>query len=132
MTEHHRDLVAPASLSRGDLLYSPTRAYRLALRADGDLALEPIEEATLPVDVTHGSYGAAIWTAGTGASDIARCDLQFDGNLVLYDSLNRPRWHTNTAGTPGAFLRCQDDGNLVLYNAAGAAAWHTNTYAGSR
>ncbi len=55
--------------------------------------------------------------------------MQTDGNLVLYDNLNRALWHTNTAGRP-YITRCimQNDGNLVLYDNSLVPYWATNTH----
>ncbi|BAY96217.1 hypothetical protein NIES37_01460 [Tolypothrix tenuis PCC 7101] len=41
--------------------------------------------------------------------------MQPDGNLVLYNTSNYPRWASQTFGNPGAFFDIQDDGNLVVY-----------------
>ena len=50
--------------------------------------------------------------------------LQADGNLVLYDDVERSApWATRTAGiTPGHVIM-QTDGNLVVYDAAGRDHW---------
>lgn len=41
--------------------------------------------------------------------------MQPDGNLVLYDAANRPRWATGTNGRAVSHVIMQPDGNLVLY-----------------
>ncbi len=51
--------------------------------------------------------------------------MQTDGNLVLYDTSNQPRWASGTSNHPGAFLDMQDDGNVVVYR-AGACGEHAN------
>lgn len=58
-----------------------------------------------------------------------RLTLQTDGNLVLYDNLNRALWHSNTHGRP-YITRClmQTDGNLVLYDNAFVPYWASNTH----
>jgi hypothetical protein len=52
--------------------------------------------------------------------------IQSDGNLVIYDR-QKPTWHSETHGNPGAILIIQSDGNLVIYNRNMKAIWSTNT-----
>jgi hypothetical protein len=84
--------------------------------------------------------------------------LQFDGNVVLYNSRHVAIWSTNTKGYEpvqfimkgdgnlalysttgqvwasntsdnlGAFLAVQDDGNLVIYDANYNAVWAASWY----
>ena len=42
--------------------------------------------------------------------------MQPDGNLVLYDATNHPRWATGTNGKAVTHVIMQPDGNLVVYN----------------
>jgi hypothetical protein len=64
----------------------------------------------------------------TSASTRYRLAYQVDGNLVLYDDLDRvPLWSTGTvAGNPGQTV-LQGDGNLVVYDAQGTPQWTTGT-----
>jgi len=57
----------------------------------------------------------------------ARLVLQWDGNLVLYNSGSMPLWASNTAGKPAKQLVMQYDGNLVLYDTSNQAIWTSNT-----
>lgn len=57
-----------------------------------------------------------------------RLILQSDGNLVLYDSMNRVLWSSGTFGLPVAYLAIQSDGNLVMYNANNQPLWNTVTF----
>ena len=55
--------------------------------------------------------------------------IQIDGNLVLYNTKNKPLWNSNTNGNQGAILHMQKDGNLVIYNTAGnRALWSSGTH----
>lgn len=59
-------------------------------------------------------------------------NLQSDGNLVLYHSVNgsgspTSLWSSNTSGAGGVELKLQPDGNLVLYNAARSSIWASGT-----
>lgn len=56
-----------------------------------------------------------------------KLDLQQDGNLVVYDSNNKPLWASNTAGTDGQTATMQADGNFVLYRVNGQPLWASNT-----
>ncbi len=42
--------------------------------------------------------------------------MQPDGNLVLYDAANQPKWATGTSGKAATHVIMQPDGNLVIYN----------------
>jgi hypothetical protein len=57
----------------------------------------------------------------------ARLSLQWDGNLVLYNSGSTPLWTSNTAGRSAKHLVMQYDGNLVLYDTSNMAIWTSNT-----
>lgn len=46
----------------------------------------------------------------------ARLVMQEDGNLVVYDESDKPRWASHTDGNPGAYATFQLDGNLVVYD----------------
>lgn len=56
-----------------------------------------------------------------------RLVYQSDGNLVLYDDVDRTvLWASNTTGTAGQAVM-QFDGNFVIYDAQGAPRFTTNT-----
>jgi len=55
-----------------------------------------------------------------------RLEFQGDGNLVLYNSSNKPLWATGTVGR-GYKLKVQGDGNVVLYNSLSQPIWATMT-----
>lgn len=54
--------------------------------------------------------------------------MQADGNLVMYASGGRVRWHSWSYGNPGARAVMQADGNLVVYATSGRPLWHAHTY----
>jgi hypothetical protein len=54
--------------------------------------------------------------------------MQADGNLVLYDDVERSApWSTKTPGTAAGHVIMQSDGNLVLYDGQGRDQWSTGT-----
>jgi hypothetical protein len=55
--------------------------------------------------------GQKIEVAGKGS-----LSMQTDGNLVLYDAANQPRWATGTNGKTVTHVIMQTDGNLVIFN----------------
>ena len=55
--------------------------------------------------------GQKIEVAGKGS-----LFMQPDGNLVLYDAANQPKWATGTNGRAVTHAIMQKDGNLVVYN----------------
>jgi hypothetical protein len=81
--------------------------------------------ATLPA-------GSRLAAEQTLVSPNARFRLlyQSDGNLVLYDDLERTApWASNTGGTSAGSARLQGDGNFVIYDAQNVARWATATAA---
>jgi hypothetical protein len=56
--------------------------------------------------------------------------MQYDGNLVIYDNFNIPKWASNTVtGRHEDYnLIWQDDGNLVIYDIHKKPIWATNTW----
>ncbi|MEU6998251.1 hypothetical protein [Nonomuraea sp. NPDC046570] len=61
------------------------------------------------------------------SSAAARLVLQRDGNLVVYDEFNSPRWASNTVhrGHRAVF---QTDGNFVVYTVSGKPVWASGTH----
>jgi DNA-binding beta-propeller fold protein YncE len=55
--------------------------------------------------------------------------MQYDGNLVLYNSAKKALWASNTK-SPGARATYQADGNFVVYSTAKKALWASGTKAG--
>jgi hypothetical protein len=132
---------AQNQLNPGDLLFSATRAFQLILQTDGNLVLYGLDDTSLigalvpppPQLILNAAYTKVIWASGTNATDgPVRCNMQTDGNLVLYDKWGDALWSSGTNGQPGVFLRCQDDGNLVMLAPNGAVIKSSNTYAGPR
>jgi hypothetical protein len=106
-------VLRPGDRIRVDVpLVSQDGRFRLLYQQDGNLVL-------------YGPTGPR-WASNTRGSSVGSCDLQGDGNFVLYDAAVRPRWATGTNGKPGAWLLLQNDGNLVLYR-AGVPIWATGT-----
>jgi hypothetical protein len=52
--------------------------------------------------------------------------MQSDGNFVVYDASNNPKWASGTWGQPGDTLAVQNDGNLVVYQGS-TPRWSSNT-----
>ncbi|KAA8516384.1 hypothetical protein F0562_016677 [Nyssa sinensis] len=70
----------------------------------------------------------AVWASGTnGGARNCYCSMQYDGNLVIYESENKsPIWASGTdQGTGNYVLVLQKDRNVVIY---GSALWATNTH----
>jgi hypothetical protein len=76
-------------------------------------------------------YGGARLMPGqsiTSTNNRYRLLMQADGNLVLYDAVERSApWSTKTAGLAAGHVIMQSDGNLVLYDGQGQDRWSTAT-----
>ena len=121
---------AQGRLHSGDSLFSATRAFKLSMQDDGNLVLYVITDQDLPRDITQATYDRALWSSETVGQGGTHCDMQDDGNCVLYTDASRALWNSGTEGHPGAFLRCQSDGNLVWYTLDGVVIASTGTDAG--
>ena len=112
-------LWAGESLLAGQSRMSTDGRFRLHLQEDGNLIW---------------FYGERVlWTSGSYGLRAPRLDLQPDGNLVVYETVDgqhKAVWASNTIA-PGAILTLQEDGNCVLYH-EGKAIWATNTLAPPR
>ncbi|MFE9776426.1 polymorphic toxin-type HINT domain-containing protein [Streptomyces sp. NPDC005931] len=117
----------PHSLTKVDTTGDGTRTQSFTYDATGNTT----KRAT---SVQH-QYLRAGWklTAGQEVrSQKARLVMREDGDLVIYNrDTGAVRWHTNTAGNPGAWATMQDDGNFVVYSADNAKLWSTNTTKGA-
>jgi len=132
---------AQNQLNQGDILFSATRAFQLIFQTDGNLVLYGLDDTSLsgalvpspPQLIPDARYTKVIWASATNAPvGPVRCNMQTDGNLVLYDNDGGAVWASGTNGNPGAFLRCQDDGSLVILGSNGVVIANSNTHAGSR
>jgi len=104
---------APATLGGNVRLGSPDGRFEAVMQTDGNFV------------VYFGS--TALFATGTNGSGADHFAVQSDGNLVVYDAANVPKWASGTNGKGGTHLVMQSDGNLVLYTASNAAVWASNT-----
>jgi hypothetical protein len=105
-------------------------ASAVTARSAVRLAAAPAAAPTANVPVLPGTIlrgGQAVRSESFKANLV----MQMDGNVVVYDENNRPRWASGTWGNPGATLRFQTDGNLVVYTASGLPIWASQTYGNS-
>jgi hypothetical protein len=49
--------------------------------------------------------------------------MQRDGNLVVYDVDDVPRWATATYPAPGAYAALEDDGTLAVFDPNDVRLW---------
>jgi hypothetical protein len=105
----------PASLRPGERLYpgseirSANGAYQLRYQADGNL-------------VVYGPSGP-IWNSATHGTSAGHLEMQWDGNLVLYDGASQPVWASGTAGFPNAYLTVENAGHLVINDVGNVTIW---------
>jgi len=98
--------------------------FNLVLQSDGNLVLSINAQGT-----TAALQNRPIWAAFTQNQGATQCNMQQDGNLVVYNGAGQPLWNSGTEGNPGAFLVVQDDGNMVIYNQELQPLWQTGTSA---
>lgn len=117
----------PHTLTKVDTTGDGTRTQSFTYDAAGNTT----KRATA---VQH-QYLRAGWklTAGQEVrSQKARMVMRGDGDLVIYNrDTGEVRWHTDTAGNPGAWATMQDDGDFVVYSADNTKLWSTNTAKGA-
>ncbi len=73
----------------------------------------------------------ALWASRTDNQAAGgRCEMQADGNLVIYKPNGQAIWSTGTFGGSytGSYLRVQDDANVVIYKTDGNPSWATQTF----
>ncbi|MEU8718645.1 protein kinase [Streptomyces sp. NPDC048663] len=105
----------------------------LVLRSDGNVVItqqseilfRTLPDPSLPPSLTV-SAPRTLKAGEYLQSAHAKLIIQKDGNLVVYDERNQPRWASHTSGQ-GNSLAFQEDGNLVVYEADGRAVWASNT-----
>ena len=86
--------------------------------------------APAPATTDTLSSGARLTVGQTLVSTNRRYRLlmQSDGNLVLYDDVDRTApWASNTGGISAGYALLQGDGNLVVYDAQGVGRFASNT-----
>lgn len=94
----------------------------------GDISLEMQADGNLVVYYARaaGVSMAALWASNTSGHKVDRCEMQTDGNFVLYEGAT-PVFSTKTNGRPGAYAAIQDDGNFVVYSADHGPLYPSNT-----
>lgn len=106
------------SLQRGESLVSSDGRKEFRFQDDSNLC------------VYHDRH--CVWSTMTNGSGATRLSLQADGNIVLYDVMDRAVWDSHTNHHDGEQMRLvmQDDGNLVLYQGQYGTTfrWSTNTF----
>jgi hypothetical protein len=107
--ERYDEMGAGQVLHAGEELRSPNGRYSLEVQVDGNV-------------VVYADDVRPLWHTHTWRPD-TELDLQYDGNLVSYDTYGYDTWNAGTFGNRDARLVMQDDGNLVLYGADGTPLW---------
>lgn len=109
----------------GQLIPPSSLRFVLLFQADGNLVL--YENPGWENNVYDPLNYRPLWATDTVGKPSKTCDMQYDGNLVIYDQNRSPLWGSGTVGYQGSNLRLQDDGNLVIYNSDNSPVWATNT-----
>ncbi|HMR18508.1 MAG TPA: AbfB domain-containing protein [Sphingobacterium sp.] len=121
-------LKAGEILKAGDRLVSANGQYILRMQEDdGNLCIYRFE---------NGKQGAFVWGSMKHGFKGAKLTMQSDGNLVVTDGSNTPKWASDThphfdarfnnSSNKPVKLVLENDGSLKLYTASGSVVW-TNT-----
>uniref|UniRef100_A0A3Q3WER0 Bulb-type lectin domain-containing protein n=1 Tax=Mola mola TaxID=94237 RepID=A0A3Q3WER0_MOLML len=105
-------------LRRGDYLQSNNGEWKAVFQNDSNFVI----------------YGwKPMWASDTYGTDANRLCMQHDCNLVMYNIMGEPRWHTNSAKNDCKMCRLTltDDGNLVL-DREGVEIWNSNNSKGMK
>jgi hypothetical protein len=82
---------------------------------------------TLVLYKTKNRSTTPIWSSRTNGRVVSRCEMQADGNLVIYTPEHTPIFASDTPGHNGSHLEVQDDGNMVIYTPDHTPLWATGT-----
>ena len=120
------DMRSGETLFAGERLYSNNRQYYLEVnRYDGNLC------------IYDNVYKHLLWSTNIRSFYEANLRMQQDGNLVIYDRDNTPKWSSQThpyfhrkyrnPRNKPVQLRLENNGSLKLYTASGKSVWSANT-----
>jgi hypothetical protein len=114
-------------LDQGEKLESQNGHYYAIMQSDGNFVIY----STPPNNGKNNNN--PVWWTGTHGQGVGpyKISMQNDGNCVLYDSKQKPLWHTSTynkAVDPPYSIIMQDDGNMVIYNSRGKHLWNSSSY----
>ncbi len=98
------------SLGPAQVLYSPTRAFRIEVQTDGNVVL-------------RSARGFSYWTTKTSGNAGAKLVMQANGALAVQSRSGNVLWSTPTGWITGASVELGDDANLVVKGTAGQPVW---------
>jgi len=97
--------------------------FHLVMQGDGNLVLYQ--------DVPMQGSMTALWATNTWGTTGQLAELNFSGQLVLYDASNTLLYQSTPESHGGAYMVVQNDGNLVIYQPqppyGTPAVWSTGT-----
>ena len=111
-------------LTPGKFYTPPNKQYVLVFQTDGNLVVYHYNSAT------NKAYDP-VWNSGTHGNSGAKCYLQSDGNLVIYNSSMTALWNTHTNGKRRATLYIKDDGEISVVSLDANRTTWSNNYHGS-
>lgn len=97
-----------------------TKNRKFSMQEDGNFVV-------YEYDPDKNKEGNALFATGTNDGFNYRIIFQRDGNLVIYDLRDNPKWSSRTNGLNNATLHLQSDGNLVIYRDNNSAAFATGS-----
>lgn len=86
----------------GTAIKSPSNTYNLYLTTNCDLQLR------------LSSNNGVVWHTNTSSSNCGNLEMDWDGNLVLFDKTSHPVWQTSSVGYQNAHMIVNDNGHLTV------------------
>lgn len=98
-------------LNIGSSLISDNQLYRLDVQTDGN------------VTIYHTRKDRIVWSTNTYGLNTTHLILQYDGNLVIYDTNHKGLWVSRTYGSKSQRLKLLNNGKLAILSTDGKQIW---------
>ena len=123
MTGKLHYLPSTSTLKEGQYLCSPNNLFFLFLKSDGNLVVTQSADCANP-------QVPILWQSGSAGKGVGpySMTMQWDDNLVIYDSKGTPTWASNTGHSYSSRwnLFIENNGSLRVGDHNGSSGWSTN------
>jgi len=111
------------SLLLSSLISRPSNKYFLTLQSDNNLVISCAQYGLTS------NVRKQLWSTNTaqGTPNTAMVFLQYDGNIVMYDSTSTVIWASSSGGGVSPYsLLMKDDGNIAVLDKNNYSVWSTS------